>query len=447
MFSDASDVQSYMLSPKEIKLADRLAIVLHQESLYHTARKVRMRRLIALTITVVLGGTALQAAAQSSVVLYGVVDDTIAYQSSQTTLGSTSGGRSNVKLSQGVAYGNRFGLKGKEELGGGTAVAFQLESGFNLNTGASLYTGSMFGRQAWIGMTNPGYGTISLGRQYISYYNLLSSYSPNVWLSGFYGAHPGDIDALDVGYRTNNAVMYTSPSWYGVTISGTYALAGVPGSINQGSTWSGAVRYQNGPFGMAAGIMRINNSSSGGGAFGTDSTTSTGGESGVSALTNGYQWAQGQQRFAVGGGYKFNDNWDVSMTYSNVQYIPGRNSGFTDTAIFNTAGAVLHWRATAAWNIAGGYSYTRATRANGIKSAAQYQQVSLAEIYAISKRTNLYATQAFQRANGNTLGTPSATGVPAAHIIATPSIGDGFSSTPSSSRSLIAVGVGITHTF
>ncbi|MGI4812826.1 MAG: porin [Janthinobacterium lividum] len=403
--------------------------------------------MIALAVAVVLGGTALQAAAQSSVTLYGVVDDTIAYQSSQTTLGSTSGGRSNVKLSQGVAYGNRFGFKGREDLGGGTAVAFQLESGFNLNTGASLYTGSMFGRQAWVGLTNPHYGTVSVGRQYISYFNLLSSYSPNIWLSGFYGAHPGDIDALDVGYRTNNAVMYTSPNWYGVTISATYALAGVPGSINRGSTWSGAVRYQNGPIGMSAGIMRINNSTSGGGVFGAESTTSTGGESGVSALTNGYQWAQGQQRIAVGGGYKFNANWDVSMTYSNVQYIPGRNSGFTDAAIFNTAGAVLHWRATPALNIAGGYAYTRATRANGIKSAAQYQQVSLAEIYSVSKRTNFYATQAFQRANGNTLGTPSATGVQAAQIIATPSIGDGFSSTPSSSRSLIAVGVGITHSF
>jgi len=36
--------------------------------------------------------------AQSSVTLYGIVDDSIAYQSSQTSLGSTKGGRSNIKM-------------------------------------------------------------------------------------------------------------------------------------------------------------------------------------------------------------------------------------------------------------------------------------------------------------------------------------------------------------
>ena len=35
--------------------------------------------------------------AQSSVTLYGIVDNGISYQSSQTSLGSTSGGRSNIE--------------------------------------------------------------------------------------------------------------------------------------------------------------------------------------------------------------------------------------------------------------------------------------------------------------------------------------------------------------
>ena len=47
-------------------------------------------------------------------------------------------------------------------------------------------------RQAWIGVTNPTYGTLTAGRQYTSYYTLLSPYSPTTWLTGAYGAHPGD---------------------------------------------------------------------------------------------------------------------------------------------------------------------------------------------------------------------------------------------------------------
>jgi len=301
----------------------------------------------------------------------------------------------------------------------------------------------MFGRQAWVGMTNPTYGTFTAGRQYTSYYSLLSPYSPTTWLTGAYGAHPGDLDELDTIYRANNSLVYTSPKLYGFTVSGSYSLAGVPGSVNQGSTWSGAIQYLNGPFGIAAGITRINNSTPGGGAFGADSTTTSGGQSGVSAITNGYQTAQAQQRIAVAGGYTFTPTLDISFTYSNVQYIPGINSSFRTTAIFNTGGAVLHWKALPLVDLAAGYSYTRATKANGITSSAQYQQFNLSEYYSLSKRTGLYALQAYQRANGKTLGTAGAGSI----INATASIGDGFQSAPSSSPSQFAAGVGIIHRF
>ncbi|MGU7774124.1 porin [Burkholderia sp. MR1-5-21] len=388
--------------------------------------------------------SAMPAFAQSSVTLYGIVDNGIAYQSSQTSLGSTTGGKSVVKITPGVWAGSRFGLKGSEDLGGGTKAIFQLESGFNSGTGAQQYTNAMFGRQAWVGMANPAYGTLTAGRQYASYYQLLSPYSPTTWITGFYGAHPGDIDGLDTIYRANNTIVYTSPKLYGVTVSGSYSLGGVPGSVNQGSTWAAAVQYAMGPVGLAVGFSRINNSNTSGGAWGADSTTTNGGSQiGVSALTNGYQTARAQQRFAVGGGYQFNDAWDITATYSNVQYIPGAASKFTDTAIFNTGGVVLHWKPASVWDLAAGYSYTRATQANGIRHSAQYQQFNLSQYYALSKRTGLYALEAFQRANGQTLGTNGAGSI----IEATATIGDGFNSTPSSSRSQVAFGAGIVHRF
>ena len=381
--------------------------------------------------------------AQNSVTLYGIVDDSMSYQSSQTTLGSNKGGRSNIKMASGIWAGSRFGLKGSEDLGGGTKTIFQLESGFNVASGAQQYTNAMFGRQAWVGLTNPVYGTFTAGRQYTSYYTLLSPYSPTNWLTGAFGAHPGDLDEMDTIYRANNSLVYTSPKLFGFTASGSYSFAGVPGSVNQGSTWSGALQYLNGPFGIAAGITRINNSTPGGGAFGADSTTNSAGQSGVSAITNGYQTAQAQQRIAVTSGYTFTQTLDISLSYSNVQYIPGINSSFKTTAIFNTGGAVLHWKALPLLDLATGYSYTRATKANGITSSAQYQQFNLSEYYSLSKRTGLYALQAYQRANGKTLGTAGASSI----INATASVGDGYQSAPSSSPSQFAAGVGIIHRF
>ncbi|WP_207855982.1 hypothetical protein, partial [Pseudomonas sp. 79_C] len=60
--------------------------------------------------------------------------------------------------------------------------------------------------------------------------------------------------------------------------------------------------------------------------------------------------------------------------------------------------------------------------------------------YSLSKRTGLYAVEAYQRANGKTLAGGKI-------IDATASIGDGFNTSPSSSRSQVGVGVGLIHRF
>jgi predicted porin len=394
----------------------------------------------------VIAGIACVAApafAQSSVTMYGIVDAGLVYQSSQTLLGSTANGHSNVKLGQNIWNGNRLGFKGQEDLGGGTLAVFTLESGFNLLSGTQQFANAGFSRQAFVGLDSRSYGTLTAGRQYTSYYSLVGPYGPTTWMTGYFGAHAGDIDNLDVIYRVNNSLVYKSPVFYGVTVSGSYSLGAVPGSFTQGSSWSAALRYSNGPLGVAAGVERFNNSTLGGGAWGANSTLNSGGQPGVSALTNGYQTAAAQQRVAVAGSYAFSPAWGVSVSWSNVQYIPGAGSAFRDEAIFNTVGAVLHFRATAAADLAAGYSITRATRANGIASAAQYQQFNLAESYNLSARTMLYALQGFQRAHGQTLGTAGAGNV----INATATIGDGFNAAPSSSRSQLACAIAISHRF
>ncbi|MDR5832531.1 porin [Caballeronia sp. LP006] len=399
-----------------------------------------------LAIAILTGFAANIASAQTSVTLYGLIDTGFEYMSNSASLGATSGGHSVVKMSNGVWQGSRFGLTGKEDLGGGTQAIFTLESSFNSGTGAAVPTNGMFGRRSFVGLTNAAYGTLTVGRQYTSYYTLLVPYSPINWLTGYGGAHPGDIDSMDSSYRANNSILYVSPSFHGLTVSGYYALGGVAGSFNRGSTWSAGAQYISGPFGIAAAFLRINNSTLGGGAWGADSTASSGGaEPGVSALTYGYRNAQAQQRVAVTGGWQFSPAFDISLAYSNVQYIPGVNSGFRDEAIFNTGGVVLHWKPRIEWDLAAGYAYTRATEANGITSAAHYSQFNLMQYYSLSKRTGLYMVEGYQRASGKTY-TLNANGV-GGIIDATANVGDGANSTPSSSQSQFVGIAGIIHRF
>jgi predicted porin len=398
----------------------------------------------ALAVAALTGLTANFSWAQSSVTLYGTADAGFSYQNNVTTLGSGAGGHSRMQMYNGV-YGSRFGLRGSEDLGAGNKVIFTLESGFGLTNGAQQYTNAMFGRQSYVGVKNDSYGTLTVGRQYLPYQQLTAPWSPTYWLPGYNGAHPGDIDAFDTGYRINNSLVYYSPSIAGFSFGGSYAFGGVAGSVNQGSTWSAALQYRNGPFGIAAGFLRINNSVPGGGAWGTDSTANSNGQSGVSSLTYGYRNNQAQQRVGVTGGWQFTQTMDISFSYSNVQYIPGINSGYRDEAIFNTVGSVLHWKPTPDIDLAGAYSYTAATKANAITDAARYHQFSLFEGYSLSKRTLLYAVQGYQHATGKTLSL-SATGVSSV-VDATPAIGDFSNSTPSSTANQVVVAVGMIQRF
>lgn len=282
-----------------------------------------MKKRVAFAMTAAGLAAATAAHAQSSVTLYGIVDNAIAWQNNSSGTGATSGGHSKVQMATGIWAGSRFGLKGSEDLGGGTKAIFQLEAGFNANNGSSQWANGIFTRQAWVGLTNQTYGTLTAGRQYTAYYTLLSPYSPTTWLTGYYGAHPGDIDSLDTSYRANNSLVYMSPKFYGFTVGGSYSLGGVAGSFNRGSTWSAAIQYLNGPAGIAVGFQKVNNSTLGGGVWGDNSTVTSGGQPAVSSINSGYQTAQTQQRLGVTAGYQFTPAWDVSVSYTNVQYVPG----------------------------------------------------------------------------------------------------------------------------
>lgn len=73
---------------------------------------------------------------QSSVILYGIVDNGLVYQNNVVLLmGVMIGGYLKVLMFSGVWVGSCFGLKGSEDFGGGMKVIFQLEVGVNFVIG------------------------------------------------------------------------------------------------------------------------------------------------------------------------------------------------------------------------------------------------------------------------------------------------------------------------
>ncbi|WP_144113886.1 porin [Paraburkholderia sp. BCC1886] len=174
--------------------------------------------------------------AQSSVTLYGVIDEAIRYQSSPTGTGAHG---SSVGLSEGAISGNRFGLRGDEDLGGGTHAIFDLQNGFNAGTGKIDQQGQMFGRYAWMGLTNPAYGTVKFGRQYGD------AFSFDAFVFDAIGG--GNITATDwelflVGCRYDNTVDYAKQ--FGVfSVDLQHSFGGQPGSASIGSTSASALFY------------------------------------------------------------------------------------------------------------------------------------------------------------------------------------------------------------
>jgi GBP family porin len=199
------------------------------------------------------------AAAQSSVTLYGVTDTFVQYLD--------NGGAHSYSERSGGATGSQFGLMGKEDLGGGLSAQFDVETGFNINNG-SLFadTTSLFYRQAWVGLNDSKYGSITMGRQYEPSFRVVYQADPfraNEVLSPFSAAVLAvDRKTLSTQYdsgRASNSILYTSPDISGLKFYGMYAFSAtvtqpVPATtgnmLNLGATYTG--------YGFYAGLSYVN---------------------------------------------------------------------------------------------------------------------------------------------------------------------------------------------
>jgi predicted porin len=373
----------------------------------------------------VSSGVPLVAQAQSSVTLYGAIDNAIAYSSNQK-------GNHNIYLTQGALNASKFGFLGSEDLGGGLSTIFRLEAGYNSLTGASGSSGYIFNRQAYVGFNDQQYGTLTVGRQYTPYFNFVGALGPTGYLTGATGAHPGDLDALDTTLRFNNSLTYTSPLISGLQGSVQYGLGGVAGDFTEGNTLSAALKYEMGGFRAAVGYIRLNDLST---------STALGTVADNSPVNVAYASAESNQMLAAAATYKFGGAM-VGLNYSNVVYRPGTVSAFKQTAVFNTYGAVATYQLTPAIALAGGYSYTRASESNGIADSARYNQVSFEQTYSFSKRTCIYFLEAYQHASGDALASNGTSIVSAVAVV-----GDSQNTTPSSGPTQFVGTIGLRHFF
>src|ERR1700733_12822529 len=124
--------------------------------------------------------------AQSSVTLYGIIPSGIAYVSNES-------GHSNVRVISGSQQGPRIGFRGSEDLGNGLSAIFELENGFNSQTGVLSQGGRLFGRQAYVGLSSAHWGSVMFGRQYDLMPIYLGAFESAVrWAS--FGDHIADND-------------------------------------------------------------------------------------------------------------------------------------------------------------------------------------------------------------------------------------------------------------
>ena len=174
------------------------------------------KSLIALAVLAASGA----AMAQSSVTLFGVAD---AFVGSTETEVAGVGARQSGVTSSGV-NGSRWGLRGAEDLGGGMKAIFQLESGYNLDTGSSAQGGLLFGRQAFAGLQS-GFGTVTLGRQYTAYFALQTATNHNYDAATFNASIPVFGNGLkDYTPRVDNSIAYASPTFGGFSGAVVYGF-------------------------------------------------------------------------------------------------------------------------------------------------------------------------------------------------------------------------------
>ena len=232
-----------------------------------------------------LSAIAGMAQAQSSVTLYGLVDANLTSLKTNVVVGAGAGASvqsiTQTKIDQAGLNGSRWGMRVREDLGGGMAAVANLESGFALDTGASSQGGLLFGRRANVGLTSD-LGTVTIGRNSSSYDDVSADHTMmaqtifdpsnnnngnSAAIAATLGTVPGNAAFLSkgsnqtatwIGFNTrfNNSVKYVSPNFSGFSGSVMYAFGeDKTQAVGASKSVSANLKYANGPLLISGGYQ------------------------------------------------------------------------------------------------------------------------------------------------------------------------------------------------
>ncbi|SIO53334.1 porin [Paraburkholderia phenazinium] len=348
------------------------------------------KNMIALAVTAAF---ALPAFAQSSITLYGVIDEGINYT-------SNAGDKSAYQLESGYAQGSRWGLKGSEDLGSGLKAIFDLENGFDVNSGGLQEGGRIFGRQAFVGLTSANYGTLTFGRQYDSVVDYLAPTTANGNWGGYLLSHPYDNDNTDNSFRVNNTIKYASPSFAGLQFGGTYSFSNETGFANN-RTYSLGGQYTNGGLLVGAAYLEANNPGlTADGSIATDDANFI--SERLRIFGGGVNYTFGSA--TVGFAYTNTNVGQPSATDTSVYVgaITPPNGGTMTALKFQNFEVNGKYQFTPAFFVGVQYVYTAATMdATSGNENPRYHTFGLMADYNLSKRTDFYFQAAYQKVAGD----------------------------------------------
>lgn len=310
---------------------------------------------VALALAGAVAGTA---HAQSAVEMYGVLDmgfvresGTIAGLDSNGPLpGGTPISAGGNKLSSGAQSGTRLGFKGTEDLGGGLKALFVLETGIAADRGGFNQGNLAFGRQSFVGLQG-NFGTVTLGRQYPSYFLALNQVA-DPFASGLAGNAqnlmlPPSIIEPDRAIRMNNAVKYASPIIGGISGEIAYGFGEVADNQSANRVVTASIGYQEQPVAVRLAYYRKNN------------------ETDTARITSTMLAA----------------NWDIGVAKLFAAYADNDWFGIDSRDLL--IGATVPY---------GPHTFIVSfIRKDGRNVSADADQAGLGYTYKLSKRTNLYA--------------------------------------------------------
>ena len=220
------------------------------------------KTLAALAVLSAFAGSAIAA----DVTLYGRVDLGLRY----TNVDADIQGEDDVsqfEMASGNYTGNRFGLKGTEELGNGLKVGFVLENGFNADDGSLGTSGDIFDREAQVKIMG-NFGELGLGRS-----SIIASDAGSYGIGGgfnTFGTGWGDVGSQSLlwgaGFssRYDNMLTYVTPEFAGFKVYAQYSFGDGSGDENKSTSnryYGIGATYTNGGLNLLAVVDSVNKKS------------------------------------------------------------------------------------------------------------------------------------------------------------------------------------------